>query len=128
MCTSRNFQVQIITPPSTTRNKKTSFKGETPRRSRRQNPNLDPGPSPSTTAAESNLNTAPQTSTADDLRGGGEEGNEKKDPSLKPANATVVAPEAALASGAAADLEKKLRRAERFGLAVQLSEEEKRRT
>lgn len=43
-------------------------------------------------------------------------------------NATLAALEAAVASGAAADLEKKLRRAERFGVAVQLSEEEKRRT
>lgn len=87
---------------------------------------------PQSTASEShpneNPNPSPPTSTAEDPRCGGEEGKEKKDSTLKPVNATLAALEAAVASGAAADLEKKLRRAERFGVAVQLSEEEKRRT
>lgn len=85
---------------------------------------LDPTPKPTATEPNPTQNPNP----ADDPRTEGEEGGEKKDSNLKPGNATVAVIEAAVASGAAADLEKKLRRAERFGVAVQLSEEEKRRT
>lgn len=86
-------------------------------------------PTPSPTSSSVAEQTADQGNAGEPRKEGGE-GAEQKGPKHPATGTTAVGPSSATAlaaaAGAATDLQKKLRRAERFGMPVLLTEEEKR--
>ncbi|XP_008789011.1 protein MODIFIER OF SNC1 11-like isoform X2 [Phoenix dactylifera] len=119
--------------------------GKEPQKKTGKKPLDTPPPAPAVVASSNKPledPTPPHTSTSlaeqpadhgnagEQRKEGGGEGVEQKGPKIQASGTTSVGPSSATAvaaaAGAATDLQKKLRRAERFGMPVLLTEEEKR--